>query len=117
MWHAKLLVWYRNWWDCYNSEYFKILTWQIRVPQHNNTCGSLTTNRHTGQWGDSEGRSRKRWSSYPPVGRSSTATLAISKSSVWHTQILFSVEFGTLFMRQEVHIHSVEFQLDEIFGI
>ena len=47
------------------------VTWQIGVPQHTNTCGSLNTNRHTGQWGDSGERSRNSWSSYPPVGSDS----------------------------------------------
>ena len=64
-----------------------ILTRQIGVPQHTNTCGSLTTNRHTGQWGDSGGRSRNSWSSYPPVGSDSWTVIlerAITGSVVYY---------------------------------
>ena len=76
MWHSLLLfMWYRKWWNCYDSGFFKFLTSQIRVPQHTNTCGSLATNRHTGQWGNSEGKSRNSWSSHPQVGSDSWTVL------------------------------------------
>ena len=83
-----------------------ILTRQIGVPQQTNTCGSLTTNRHTGQWGDSGGRSRNSWSSYPPVGNDSW-TAIIGSIVYYDTPKLHNlVMYFTLYYYLIISLHS-----------